>query len=87
MKFKFTLLYILLLLTASAQSQSITGIWRGYFAQNNFGLYEDRYKFEIQIEQTKTGVSGVTYSYKTTVFYGKALLQGCIYKSDKKPCY
>jgi hypothetical protein len=84
MKFKFTLLYFLLLLSLAAPAQSLTGIWRGYFAQNSFGFYEDRYKFEIQIEQGKRdAIAGVTYSYKTTVFYGKAVLQGVYTKSTK----
>ena len=35
------------------------------------------YKYEIQIDQqANNGVKGVTYSYKSTVFYGKAELQG-----------
>jgi hypothetical protein len=84
MNFKFTLLNFLLFLTiaAGAQSasgpQSIKGIWRGYFVQNSFGGYvEDRYKFEVQIDQaSNNALKGVTYSYKTTVFYGKATLQG-----------
>lgn len=84
MKFRFTLLYFLLVLSFATSAQSLTGIWRGYFAQNSFGFYEDRYKFEIQIDQSKNNsVAGVTYSYKTTVFYGKAVLQGVYTKSTK----
>lgn len=65
-------------------SNDITGIWRGYFAQNNFGFYEDRYRFEVQVEQgLNDAINGVTYSYKTTVFYGKATLQGVYTKSTK----
>jgi hypothetical protein len=42
------------------------------------------YKYEIQIEQlSNNGVRGVTYSYKSTVFYGKATLQG-IYNVTSK---
>lgn len=67
-----------------AGAQGITGIWRGYFIQSSFGLYEDRYKFEIQIEQTpNNSIKGVTYSYKTTLFYGKATLQGLYTKQTK----
>ncbi|MDB5191503.1 MAG: hypothetical protein JWQ96_1066 [Segetibacter sp.] len=77
MKNKFTLLFFLLVLTFTAGAQTITGIWRGYFVQKTLGFYEDRYKFEVQIEQLKNNaVNGVTYSYKTTVFYGKAALTG-----------
>ncbi|MCY7421438.1 MAG: hypothetical protein LH478_06800 [Chitinophagaceae bacterium] len=84
MRMKFTLLNLFVLLNFIANAQDLTGIWRGYFVQNTFGIYEDRYKFEIQIEQTKTNaIKGVTYSYKTTVFYGKADLQGLYTKKSK----
>ncbi|WP_018616744.1 hypothetical protein [Segetibacter koreensis] len=77
MKYSFTLLYFLLVLTISAGAQNITGIWKGYFVQNNFGFSEERYKFEVQIEQLpNNGLNGVTYSYRTTVFYGKAEAKG-----------
>jgi len=82
MKFKFTLLYFLLFLTIAAGAQNITGIWKGYFVQNNFGFYEDRYRFEVQVEQlSNNALNGVTYSYKTTVFYGKAEAKGIHTKS------
>ena len=42
---------------------------------------EDKYKFEVQIEQLNNALNGVTYSYKTTVFYGKATANGSV---DKK---
>ena len=77
MKYRFTLLYFLLVLTLSSGAQNITGIWKGYFAQNIFGFSEDRYKFEVQVEQlANNALNGVTYSYKTTVFYGKAEAKG-----------
>lgn len=77
MKFKFTLLYFLLLSSFIAYAQNVTGIWKGYFVQNSFGYYEERYKFEVQIEQlANNAINGITYSYKTTVFYGKAGLSG-----------
>jgi hypothetical protein len=54
-------------------AQDLTGIWRGYFITEG----ADQYKFEIQIEQSKTKrISGVSYSYLNTVFYGKATLTG-----------
>lgn len=84
MRMKFTLLNLFILLSFISNAQDLTGIWRGYFVQNTFGIYEDRYKFEIQIEQTKNNaIKGVTYSYKTTVFYGKADLQGMYTKKSK----
>ncbi|MBS1920548.1 MAG: hypothetical protein JST17_09870 [Bacteroidetes bacterium] len=53
-------------------SQNLTGIWRGYFITEN----DDQYKFELQLDQTGSRISGVSYSYLTTVFYGKAVLTG-----------
>lgn len=82
MKYKFTLLNFLLLLTIFSNAQNITGIWKGYFVQNTLGLYEDRYKFEVQVAQlSNDALNGVTYSYKTTVFYGKAEAKGIYTKS------
>jgi len=70
---------IILLLTAlfsltvsQSYGQNLTGIWRGYFITE----YSDQYKFELQIEQKKNSIAGVSYSYLTTVFYGKATLTG-----------
>lgn len=77
MKYKFTPLYFLLFFTAIANAQNITGIWKGYFVQNTLGVYEDRYRFEVQVAQlSNDALNGVTYSYKTTVFYGKAEVKG-----------
>lgn len=84
MRRKATFLFSLLFVLIAAGAQDLTGIWRGHFLQKSFGVYEDRYKFEIQIEQTSNNaLKGVTYSYKTTVFYGKATLQGIYTKSTK----
>jgi len=77
MRYKFILLYFLLVFTISLHAQNITGIWKGYFVQNIFGFAEDKYKFEVQVEQlANNALNGVTYSYKTTVFYGKAEAKG-----------
>jgi hypothetical protein len=72
----------------SASAQNLTGIWRGHFNSGNrfldsLGLSE-RYKFETQIKQTDKGFEGVTYSYKTTVFYGKAACVGTVSSKTKK---
>lgn len=70
-------------------SQDLTGIWRGYFIQKNFDIrsgnyIEDKYKYEIQINKLPSNsIHGVTYSYKTTFFYGKASLQGLYTKKTK----
>jgi len=77
MKYKCTLLYFLLFFATVSTAQNITGIWKGYFVQNTLGFYEDRYRFEVQVAQmTNDGLNAVTYSYKTTVFYGKAEAKG-----------
>lgn len=82
-------LFVLLLFSCTANAQKLTGIWRGYFSSTNSGIYkgstrEETYKYEIQIDQqSNDGVKGVTYSYKSTVFYGKADLQGIFTGSTK----
>lgn len=87
MRLVFTL-SAFLLLSFNSSAQKITGIWRGYFSSSN-GLYregiqEEMYKYEIQIDQQpNNGLKGVTYSYKSTVFYGKASFQG-IYNIKSK---
>lgn len=87
MKLIFTLTSLLIFII-QGPAQKITGIWRGYFSSSTGvfreGLREEMYKYEIQIEQlSNNGIRGVTYSYKTTVFYGKATLQG-IYNVTSK---
>lgn len=87
MRLTFTL-FSLLLLSTSAQSQKLTGIWRGYFSAAN-GIFrddigEEMYKYEVQIDQqSDNSVKGVTYSYKSTVFFGKSTMQG-IYTASSK---
>lgn len=81
-------LFLLLLISFAAQSQKLTGIWRGYFSSSS-GVYregfkEETYKYEIQInQQSNNSLKGVTYSYKTTVFYGKAELSGIYTMASK----
>ncbi|GEO08451.1 hypothetical protein [Segetibacter aerophilus] len=63
--------------TESSAKNNVTGIWKGYFVSNSFGFIEDRYRFEVQLAQLPNdALNGVTYSYKTTVFYGKAEAKG-----------
>lgn len=87
MRLIFTL-FTLLLLTTSLHAQKITGIWRGYFSAAN-GIFrddigEEMYKYEVQIDQqSDNSIKGVTYSYKSTVFYGKSTMQG-IYTANNK---
>ena len=55
-------------------SQSVTGIWRGYFIADN-GY---QYKLEFQVKQNESdGVSGVSYSWQDDIrFYGKTTMTG-----------
>lgn len=68
--------------------QDLTGIWRGQFRSNNRMMQlmniDDRYKFEVQIAQRAKAFEAVTYSYKTTEFYGKADAKGTIHTGTKK---
>ena len=76
----FLSLFLLVAITHSdLNAQNLTGIWRGYFITENF----NNYKFEIQIKQNGNSVSGVSYSYLTTVFYGKATLTGIFNRSGQ----
>lgn len=67
-------LFLLLLLASTASfSQDLSGIWRGYFITDD----GDQYKYEVQLNQTKkASLTGVTYSYLDTRFYGKATFTG-----------
>ncbi|HVZ58051.1 MAG TPA: hypothetical protein VG870_15445 [Chitinophagaceae bacterium] len=62
----------LLIACGQTRAQDLTGIWRGYFISDG----GEQYKFELQVDQKNNNLSGVSYSYLTTVFYGKALLTG-----------
>jgi len=85
---KFRLFLVTLLLSSTLiHAQSMFGIWRGYF-YSGYGAFKQQYKYEIQLNElpnpnSQKSVQGVTYSYRTTVFYGKASLQG-IYDSKNK---
>lgn len=61
-------------------AQDLTGIWRGYFITES----GDQYKYEVQLDQSKkNSLSGVTYSYLDTRFYGKATFSGNYSKGPK----
>ncbi|MBC7848083.1 MAG: hypothetical protein H7Y31_00035 [Chitinophagaceae bacterium] len=89
-----TLLFLLFsLMSVSAISQDVTGIWRGYFNQvdyvrdaegNKTKVTRERYKLEVQLDQRDNRFNGVTYSYLTTVFYGKASAAGTVNQKTKK---
>lgn len=88
---KRPLLFLFLCIPFFSVAQDLTGIWRGHFLQSGAvsildKLYggEDRYKFEVQLDQRSNQFAGVTYSYKTTIFYGKADAEGTINTKTKK---
>jgi hypothetical protein len=89
---KSVLLFLFLGISFCVQAQELTGIWRGNFRRtpiaSNGHLLEllggdERYKFEVQLDQKKKNFTGVTYSYLTTVFYGKATCQGTVNPDTK----
>ena len=68
-----SIIVFLLALPLFAQSQDLTGIWRGYFITE----MGEQYRLEFQVEQSKSkSVKGVSYSYLDTRFYGKASMMG-----------
>jgi hypothetical protein len=76
----FCSLVFLVSLPKTMDAQSITGIWRGYFITDQ----SDQYKLELQVTQDKTDrTKGVTYSYLSTIFYGKAEAVGFFNKLSK----
>ncbi len=80
---KSFLVFVLLFVCCNIFSQDVTGIWRGYFYAD-VGPYKDYYKYEVQIDQLKNNsLTGVTYSYRTTVFYGKATCEGIWFPKAK----
>lgn len=77
------LLITAVLLAQVVAGQDLTGIWRGSFSTSTLGSFnplntEDRYKLEVQVDQVNKMLTGVTYSYKTTVFYGKSSASGTV---------
>src|SRR5215203_5672779 len=79
----FKALFLLFCFTCfafTAMAQNITGIWQGYFITDG----AEKYKYEVQISQSSTKrITGVTYSYLDTRFYGKATVTGNFNTSGK----
>jgi hypothetical protein len=89
---KSVLLFVLLGIGFGLQAQDLTGIWRGNFKRTPVGANgrmldllggDERYKFEVQLDQNSKSFKGVTYSYLTTVFYGKATCMGTVNPATK----
>lgn len=71
--FQTFLFFVFCATFSNAYAQNLTGIWRGYFITDG----ADQYKYEVQLDQSKTKrLTGVTYSYLDTRFYGKATFTG-----------
>lgn len=90
---KFFLSTFCLLMAGCLTAQNLTGIWRGSFTNmlyerdasgNRIALPADHYKFEVQIAQTGNEFKSVTYSYLSTVFYGKAVARGTVNSRNGK---
>lgn len=80
---RYLVLLICILVSSALQAQNLTGVWRGYFI-TGFGPNKYRYKFEVQINnKANNALEAVTYSYKSTVFYGKAAAQGVFMKKQQ----
>jgi hypothetical protein len=85
---KTILSVFLFLISMPVMSQDVTGIWRGYFNQVEYirgeKLQGERYKIEVQLDQRNNRFDGVTYSYQSTVFYGKASARGTVNTKTRK---
>ena len=83
------LLFLILTSPLLACAQDLTGVWQGHFSSGNgerSSLFDvlNRYKFEVQIAQTDKKFEAVTYSYLSTVFYGKAAAAGTVNQKTGK---
>ncbi len=61
--------------------QDLTGVWQGHFRSSNearSASFDDRYKFEVQIAQHNRSFQAITYSYMSSLFYGKAEASGTV---------
>lgn len=82
-------LFLILFFTISfANAQDLTGVWQGHFRSGNMttrsSVFDDRYKFEVQLAQHDKKLEGVTYSYLSSLFYGKATASGTINSKNGK---
>jgi hypothetical protein len=68
------------------QAQDVTGIWQGHFRsqRSREDTLNERYKFEVQIAQRGKSFEGITYSYLSTFFYGKATATGTVNAHTQK---
>lgn len=82
-------LFFLLTLSLNPKAQDITGVWSGTFEEQVFNprfgnFVTNTYKYEVQINKlANNSLEGVTYSYLSTRFYGKASLKGLFQPKTK----
>ena len=74
----FSLIAAFSLIHLHGSAQMLTGIWKGYFVTKD----QSQYKIEIQVKESKGQLTGVTYSYLNTEYYGKATLTGRVNKKE-----
>src|SRR5579872_3369810 len=82
-------LSLLVIIPIALQAQDITGIWQGHFRSSNTSalrssVFDDRYKFEVQVAQHDKKFEAVTYSYLSSFFYGKAAAAGTVNNRTSK---
>jgi hypothetical protein len=78
-KNRWLLFFLTCIFPVFSFSQSVTGIWKGYFISET----GENYRLEFQVKQnTSYSVSGVSYSYLDIRFYGKATMTGSFVKSS-----
>jgi hypothetical protein len=80
--------FILFFTVSFAHAQDLTGVWQGHFRSGNMAtrssIFDDRYKFEVQIAQHDRTLEAVTYSYLSSLFYGKAAAAGTVNPKTNK---
>ncbi|HTD92160.1 MAG TPA: hypothetical protein VK644_00040 [Chitinophagaceae bacterium] len=75
--------FLICVFAQASSSQSVTGIWRGYFISEG----GQQYRLEFQVKQNVDGsvsVKGVSYSWQDDIrFYGKATMTGNFIKTSQ----
>ena len=81
---KRVVLFLLLTAPFLLRAQDLTGVWQGHFRATDGGERSaladlfGRYKIEVQIAQHNKQFDAVTYSYLSSIFYGKAAAAGTV---------
>ena len=78
--FRFASLLIFCFTLSVVNAQDLTGTWQGNFISD----LGEKYKIEVQLKNNGKIISGVTYSYLTTVFYAKASMTGSLEKTGSR---